>query len=122
METTALKLLRGATLVPYILLAGHAFFIRKEALFGFFFLGLQVFNYVLLRKPKYITSRERIIQIMGRLTYAWMFILFFSFLYFRDTPYRYILFGLGLAIPVLFLAWARFSGRWKEVCTLPFLD
>ena len=39
-----------------------------------------------------------------------------SFLfYISETLHTDILFGLGLAFPVLFLAWARFSGRWKDM-------
>ncbi|MGD2250448.1 MAG: hypothetical protein PVF58_18790 [Candidatus Methanofastidiosia archaeon] len=119
MKTTTLKLMREAALIPYILLAVHAFFIRKVVLFGFFFLGFEVFNYLFLRQLRNFTSKEEKIRIIGRIVYAWMFIFLFSFLYLRDTPYRYIFFGLAWAVLGLFLAWAKLSGRWEEVCTLP---
>jgi hypothetical protein len=119
MKTTTLKLMREAALIPYILLAVHAFIIRKVVLFGLFFLGLEVFNYLFLRKLKNFTLKEEKIRIIGRIVYAWMFIFLFSFLYLRDTSYRYIFFGLAWAVLGLFLAWAKLSGRCEEVCTLP---
>jgi hypothetical protein len=121
MKITILQLLQGVTLVPFIVLAAYSFFIRKEAVFGFLFLGLEAFYYVILtRKRHYTTPRERTTQLAGRLTYGWMFILIFSFLFFEDMPHRYVLFVLIWVILGLFFAWVRFTGRWEEAQRIKF--
>ena len=121
MKPIVLKFLWFITFVPYLFLAGYSFFIRKNFLLGLLFVGLEIFYIIYVKgKIRYTTPEEKTIVNLGKLAYAWMFILLFSFLFFRDVSFGYIFFWLMWIPPIAFLIWAAYTGKWGKISKLRF--
>lgn len=121
MKLTVLGFLWFITFIPYLFLAGYSFLIEKNFLFGLLFLGLEAFNIIYIKgRIRYNTPEEKTIVNFGRLAFSWMFILLFSFLFFRDMFFGYIFFWLMWVPPVVFLLWAAITGKGGKISKLRF--